>query len=370
MTPGEAGSTHNPGGNAWDSRTLGIKPALLGKIGPPSELKLQHLIKRITLALLVVSLAAGGCQSGSSGGGGGAGFSASRKIRIGVSVPAADHGWTAGVIYWAKLVMSLYPEVEWTFSTADGPDKQIKDLETMETKGEDAIVVLATESAPLTPTAEDIHKRGILLVNVDRGFLKPAADIFIEGDNKSFGRKSAEYMVQKLGGKGKIVILEGIPSTVNTDRVQAAMEVFKQNPGIQILDDQSGMWNHEKALNVMQTILLKNKQIDAVWAQDDDMALGAEQAIKEAGRDKEMWMLGGAGMKDIVKRVMDGDKMFPADISYPPSMVAYAIQTAVSTLRDAKKDDILKFTPRHMLIDVEMITPDNAKNFYFPDSVF
>lgn len=297
-------------------------------------------------------------------------FGAGKKIRIGVSVPAADHGWTAGVIYWAKQAMALYPDVDWTFSTADGPDKQINDLETMMAKGEDAIVVLATESAPLTPTAVKIHDRGIMLVNVDRGFLKPVADVFIEGDNKSFGRKSAEYMVQKLGGKGKIVILEGIPSTVNTDRVEAAKEVFKQNPGIQILDEQSGMWNHQKALDVMQTFLLKDKQIDAVWAQDDDMALGAEQAIKEAGRDKEMWILGGAGMKDIVKRVMDNDRMFPADISYPPSMVAYAIQNAVSTLRDGKKDDIMKFTPRHMYIDVEMITPDNAKNFYFPDSVF
>ena len=221
-------------------------------------------------------------------------------------MPAADHGWTAGVIYWAKQAMALYPDVEWTFSTAEDPDKQIKDLETMMVKGEDAIVVLATESAPITPTAEEIHKRGILLVNVDRGFLKPVADVFIEGDNKSFGRKSAEYMAQKLGGKGQIVVLEGIPSTVNTDRVQAAMEVFKQYPGIQILDQQSGMWNHQKALDVMQTFLLKHKHIDAVWAQDDDMALGAEQAIKEAGRDKEMWILGGAGMKDIVKRVMDG----------------------------------------------------------------
>ncbi|HTQ11741.1 MAG TPA: ABC transporter substrate-binding protein [Fimbriimonadaceae bacterium] len=322
---------------------------------------------------LLASLVLAGCQGGSAGGTGSGGSIVSatgKKLKIGVSVPDADHGWTAGVIYWAKQAMALYPDVEWSFQTAGTADKQIKDLETMETQGEDAIVVLATESAPITPTAEEIHKRGILLVNVDRGFLKPVADVFLEGDNKSFGRKSAEYMAQKLGGKGQIVILEGIPSTVNTDRVNAAKEVFKGYPGIQILDDQSGMWNRQKALDVMQTMLLKNKHIDAVWAQDDDMALGAEQAIKEAGRQNEMWILGGAGMKDIVKRVMDGDKMFPADITYPPSMVADAIQTTVSILRDGKKDKILQFTPRHTMIDVEMITPDNAKDFYFPDSTF
>ncbi|HWP31001.1 MAG TPA: ABC transporter substrate-binding protein [Fimbriimonadales bacterium] len=305
---------------------------------------------------------AGSPPTGSSG--------IARNLKIGISVPAADHGWTAGVIWWAKEAMKLYPDVEWTLATAENPDKQIKDLETMMTQGLDAIVVLATESAPITPVAEEIKKRGILLVNVDRGFTKPVADLFIEGDNKAFGRKSAEFIVNKLNGKGKIVILEGIPSTVNTDRVEAAMEVFKRHPGIEILDRQTGMWNRQKALDVMQTILLKHPKIDAVWAADDDMALGAEQAIKEAGREKEMWILGGAGMKDIVKRVMESDPLYPADITYPPSMIAVGVHEAVSILRDGNREKILQFMPKHILIDVELITPENAKDYYFPDSVF
>jgi len=293
-----------------------------------------------------------------------------KKIRIGVSIPAADHGWTAGVVWWAKETQKLYPDIEWTLATADSPDKQIKDLETMMVKGLDGVVVLATESAPLTPIAKQIHERKILLVNVDRGFLEPVADIFIEGDNAAFGRKSAEFVAQRLGGKGKVVVLEGIPSTVNTDRVNAALEVFKLNPGIEILDRQSGMWNKQKSLDVMQTMLLKHKQIDAVWAQDDDMALGVEQAIKEANRTDIKWILGGAGMKDIIKRVMDGDPMFPGNITYPPSMIALGMQTAVSVLRDGNREAILKFQPRHLKIDVDVVTKENAAQYYFPDSVY
>lgn len=293
-----------------------------------------------------------------------------QKLKIGVSIPAADHGWTAGVKWWAEQATALYPDVEWTIATAETPDKQIKDLETMMVKGVDAVVVLATESAPITPIAKQIHERGILLINVDRGFLEPVADVFIEGDNQAFGRKSAEYIVQKLNGKGKILILEGIPSTVNTDRVEAAKKVFAAHPGIEILDSQSGMWNKQKAMDVTQTLLLKHKQIDAIWAQDDDMAEGAEQALKEAGRDKGIWMLGGAGKKEIVKRVMDGDPLYPADITYPPSMIAVGIQLAVSILRDGNRAKILQFMPKHMMIDVDLITPENAKNYYFPDSVF
>ena len=120
----------------------------------------------------------------------------------------------------------------------------------------------------------------------------------------------------------------------------------------------------------MQTLLLKHPEIDAVWASDDDMALGAEQAIREAGRENEMWMLGGAGMKDVVKKVMDRDPMYPADITYPPSMIAVGMHEAVSMLRDGNREKVLQFMPRHLLIDVEIITPENAKEYYFPDSVY
>ncbi len=292
------------------------------------------------------------------------------KLRIGISIPAADHGWTAGVVWWAKQAQALYPEVDFALATATTPQKQISDIENMMVKGIDGLVILATESAPLTPIAKRAHERGIYIVNVDRGFLEPVADVFLEGDNKAFGRKSAQYMVQRLGGKGKIVILEGIPCTVNTDRVEAAKEVFAQHPGIEILGQQPAMWNRQKGLEVMQTFLVKHKQIDAVWAQDDDIALGAHKAIKEAGREKEMWMLGGAGMKEVVKMVMDRHPMFPANITYPPSMIATGIHLCVSNLRDGHRAKVSQFMPRHLMIDVELITPENAKDYYFPDSVY
>ncbi|MDA1191910.1 MAG: ribose ABC transporter substrate-binding protein, partial [Candidatus Poribacteria bacterium] len=74
--------------------------------------------------------------------------------------------------------------------------------------------------------------------------------------------------------------------------------------------------------------------------------------------------------KDIVKRVMDKAPMYPADITYPPSMIATGIQMAVSVLEDGNREEIMKFMPQHLLIDVELILPENAKRHYFPDSVF
>ena len=332
------------------------------------------MVKRSVLAVVLASAMFVGCNSTTgdtaSSTTGGSSSTPGKKIKIGVSIPAADHGWTAGVNYWATRAAKDYPDVEWIISPAQTPDKQISDIETMMTKGVDGLVILATESAPITPIAKKAHEKGIFIVNVDRGFLEPVADIFLEGDNKAFGRKSAEYMVKKMNGQGKLIILRGIPCTVDTDRYNAAMEVFKAAPGIQVLGDQSGMWNRQKALEVTETMLLKNPEVDAIWASDDDMALGAEQALKAAGRSDKVWILGGAGMKDIVKRVMDGDKMFPADITYPPSMIATGMTMAVAALRDGNVDKKRPYLPKHLMLDVELVTPENAKDFYVPESVY
>jgi ribose transport system substrate-binding protein len=334
----------------------------------------------LRIALLLAALAAAfGCTNTEQ----------PKKIKIGVSIPAADHGWTAGVGYWAKAEMDKYPDIEWVYATANEPSKQTGDIEDMMTQKVDGLVILATESAPITPVAQKAKDRGIFLVSVDRGFTSPIADVFLEGDNKAFGRKSAEYIVDRLKGKGKIVILRGIPSTVDTDRFEAASAVFAANKGIEVLAAQPGMWNQQKALEVMQSYLASYPQIDAVWASDDDMALGAEKAILEAGRIKKMWILGGAGMKDIVKRVMEKDPIYPADITYPPAMIAAGIDIAVAQLKDGNIGAAAGKTPEHLgitkeqleeaakqtgqkkiTIDVFMITPENGSKYYFPDSVF
>lgn len=311
-----------------------------------------------------------GCQGGGDSSVNGGGGADGKKFKIGVSIPSADHGWTAGVGWWAKEAAELYPQAEWIIETAAGPDEQITDLQNLQSQGVDAMVILATDSAPVTPMAKTLHDAGILIVNVDRGFTEPVADVFIAGDNTAFGKKSAEFMAKKLGGKGNIVILAGIPGTnVSKQRVAAFREVMAGYPDINIVAEEAADWNREKADKAMQNILIANPKIDAVWASDDDMALGAENAIRAAGRDKEMWILGGAGMKDIVKRVMDGDPMYPANITYPPSMIALGMQQAIGILL-AGRDKAMQFVPKSIIIDVELVTPDNAKDYYFPDSIY
>jgi ribose transport system substrate-binding protein len=314
----------------------------------------------------LAGLLAGCSQQGSQAG---AEQATSRTIKIGVSVPAADHGWTAGVGYWAQQAMSLYPNVQWSYATAQNPTKQVADVEDMMAKGIEGLVILCTESASLTPIGEKAHDRGVYIVNVDRGFVKPnIADIFLEGDNKAFGRKSAAFAVEKLGGKGTVVILEGIPCTVNSWRVESVKDVLEHHPGIALLAQASTRWDRQSSLEAMEVLLKKHSSIDAVLALDDDVALGAAQAIREAGREREMWITGGGGMKDVVKMIMDGDPLIAADFTYPPSMIATGIHLCVMACTHGS--DVAKIMPSHLVMDVDVVTKENAERYYFPESVY
>ena len=288
---------------------------------------------------------------------------------IGVSIPAATHGWAGGMNFHAqeavKRLEEVYPELDFVLATASDPGKQVNDIEDMvATRNISALVVLPFESEPLTSPVQAVAEGGAWVTVVDRGLsVEGIEDLYVAGDNPGFGRVSGEYMATKMPDGGKIVVLRGIPTTIDNERV-AGFESAIEGSGIEIIDMEHGNWNRDDSFNVMQDFLSKHEQIDAVWASDDDMAVGVLAAIDAAGRDDGQFVLGGAGMKEMVKRVMDGDTMIPADVTYPPSMIATAIElTAVGMTSTAPVSGT--FT-----IGSVLITPENAQQFYYPDSPF
>src|SRR5206468_10114951 len=92
-------------------------------------------------------------------------------------------------------------------------------------------------------------------------------------------------------------------------------------PDIKVLDAKHGNWNRDDAFKVMQDYLTRFKQIDAVWAADDDMEIGVQKAIEQAKRTDIKEIVGGGGAKVAVKRIMDGDKLVQADVSYSPKFI-------------------------------------------------
>jgi ribose transport system substrate-binding protein len=235
----------------------------------------------------------------------------------------------------------------------------------------DALVILPHDSAPLTPVVQEARDSGIYTVVVDRGLTKPAHDVYIAGDNPGFGRVAAEWIAKELKGKGDIVVLEGIPCVINTERVDAFKEVMKKHRGIRILDSQPAYWSTKKGLEIMETYLQKHRKIDAVWAGDDDVLKGALQAYKESGRKDVKLFLGGGGSKQIIRKIMDGDPLVRATVTYPPNMVATAVSLAVKGLRQKPLDGFYQQkVPSKIVLSSELVTKKNAKMYYEPKSVY
>ncbi|PLV58288.1 substrate-binding domain-containing protein [Thermotoga sp. KOL6] len=296
------------------------------------------------------------------------------KLRIGVAIPAADHGWTAGVVWWAKYAIDQYkndPNVEFYLVTAREPSEQIAQVQALLTKGIDALVILPYESAPLTPICVQAFREGVYTVIVDRGITSEEYNVYIAGDNYMYGYLAGKYIGEKLNGKGNVVIIEGIPSVINTERVNAFKDALKLYPGIKIIAQQPGYWSREKAFEVMQNILTKFNDIDAVWTGDDDMLHGVLLALKQAGWNKDIVLVGGAGEKNIVKMIMEGHPWIEVDFTYPPNMIATAINLAVMGLRGESLNGFYqKGIPRKIILSTETITKENAKDYYYPESVF
>ncbi len=198
------------------------------------------------------------------------GIFAAEKIKIGVSIPSADHGWTGGIVWWAQKAVEEWAQkdadLEFFVVTADSPAKQVGDVEDLMVKGINALVILPHDSAPLTPVVEEVYNSGIYTVVVDRGLTKEAQHVYVAGDNPGLGRVSAEWMAKAMEGKGKIVVLEGIPCVINTERVEAFKAVMAKYPDIEIMDSQPAHWSTQKGLEIMENYLQKYDQIDAVWA--------------------------------------------------------------------------------------------------------
>ncbi len=292
-----------------------------------------------------------------------------KTYRIGISIPAADHGWTGGVVWWAekakKEMEAKHQNVKVLISTARDAAEQVDKVENMLVQKIDALVILPHEPAPLTNICTRVKKQGKYLVVVDRGLTKNVQDLTVAGDNKGFGRAAAEALVRELNGKGTVVVMEGIPCPVNTDRVTAFNEVIKKHPGIRVLESQSAYWDTEKGLKLMENYLQKYPKIDAVWAGDDDVLLGALKAYQESKRSDIKVMIGGAGNKDIIKKILDGDPVVRLTVTYPPKMIAVGLDYA---LAGAKGTPLTK--EKQVLVPSEIIHKGNAKTYYFPDSAY
>lgn len=199
---------------------------------------------------------------------------------------------------------------------ASSAAKQVADVNSMIAQGIDFLFLPPREEKPLIPAVMAANKAGIpvLLIdrNVDPSLAKPGVDFlaFIGSNFVLEGQRVADWTIQKTGGKGKIIELEGsVGASPANDRKKGFDETIKAKaPGMQIVASQSGDFARDKGRQVAETLLQAHPDATIVYGHNDEMSLGAIAAIEAAGKvpGKDILVVSIDGEKDAIQAIVDG----------------------------------------------------------------
>ena len=194
-----------------------------------------------------------------------------------------------------------------------------------------AILVNPTDADAVVPSILKANAAGIPVFTIDRGATSGEVVTHIASDNVAGGKMAGEFLAEKIGGKGKVVELVGIPGTsAARDRGKGFHEAMEGYPDIEIVASQAADFNRDRGLAVFENIRQAQPEIDGVFAHNDEMVLGAIAAAEAAGR-KGIVFVGFDAVDDAVKAVKDG-KLAATVAQQPKEMGLLGVEYAVKYL--------------------------------------
>ncbi len=297
-----------------------------------------------------------------------AGGGSGQTVTIIASVPPTDHGWLGAISKNAQAAADEFDDVEFELLEAADADSQAQQIEQAIAQKPDVLVVLPQDGAALTPVAQKAEAAGIRVVNIDRLFTAPdAATATILGDNYQIGVLAATYIADELSCNGNVVEIQGLAGiSVTTDRTKGFTDTLKKKcpgGGIEIVASQPGDFNPDKGLTVMENILQAQDDIDAVYTHDDDMAQGVVQAIRNAGREDEMFLTGVGGSQDAMQQIKEGG-LYRATFLYNPNMAATAVNMArLIGLGEGFSELVPPEVPRMLVVPAAVVTQENVEDY-------
>lgn len=245
---------------------------------------------------------------------------------------------------------------------ADGQDSvstQMSDIESLVSRGVDALLINATDGEAVVPAVEEANEAGIPVLAIDRGISGGDVAIYVASNNVTGGKMAAHYTAAKMALQGKIVMLEGIPGTsAARERGQGFTEVVESLPDLEIISSEPAGFAQNEGYEVMQNILTAETDIDAVFAQNDLMALGALQAIEGADRADEMFVVGFDAVDPAIEAI-EGGRMSATIMQQPSVMGEMGVEQAVQLLEGEKEveEGETEFVP----VPLKLITQDNLE---------
>jgi len=271
-----------------------------------------------------------------------------KDVRIGLSMSTLNNPF---FVYLKDMVVQEAKKQGFEVIVVDAQNdsaKQNNDVEDLIQRGVDAVLINPTDSSAISTAVQTANLVGIPVITIDRSADKGDVASLIASDNVVGGKMAAQYIIDQLGEGAVVAELEGIPGT-SAARERGEGFHSLADTKLNVVVKQAADFDRTKGLNVMENLLQGNPNIQAVFAQNDEMALGAIEAISSSGKD--ILVVGFDGSADALQAIKDGK--LSATIAQQFDLIGRkAVQTAADLLQG-------KTVEKYIPVDIKLVTKDN-----------
>jgi len=288
-----------------------------------------------------------------SGGTDAAGDSANKSITFALSTQANSF-----MVKMREGAQKKADELGLTINFQDASDDsatQANQLANAAATGAGAVIVNPTDSDAMAPAVKQLTDAKIPVVAVDRAVNNAEVSSYIASDNVGGGKQAAKALSEAIHGEGEILVLQGkTGSSASRERGQGFEEGLKDSPNIKVVAKQTAEFERVKGLDVTTNLLQAHPNIKAIFAENDEMALGAIEALGDkAGKD--VIVVGFDGVEDALKAIKEGT-MYASIAQQPADMAAQAVVEASKLLKGES-------ATKEMQVDVVTVTKENVDKF-------
>lgn len=320
---------------------------------------------RLTTAIAASVLALGIAACGTDDDGGG-GSGSDDEVTLGMANFTLAAPYFIGMDEAVKEAASEQGNVEVMSTDANGDAAKLtSDVEDLVAQGVDGLIISAGPLEAAPAALNSAEGADIPVVLVDRKLADGNYTSWIGPDNETIGRQDGEFLSEQLGGQGTIAIISGGPAdnTIGSARTNGMLAGIEGTDIETIRAPEFGDWSTDGGQEVMEDVLAGNQGINAVFCENDSMCLGAQKAIRDAGRHDQIILAGVDGQKEALKAILDGTNYVVTGLNDSEQIGTQGFERMMAILdgEEVEKDTVLP-SPR--------ITEENAKEYYDPNSIF
>ena len=271
---------------------------------------------------------------------------------------AQDHmanDWRAAQVRDVQKALAQYPFIRFLFTDANGNTaRQILDIENLAAQGVDVLITSPRDAVAMAPVIAKVEKQGIPVVLLSRRVEGEAFTTFVHASNRDIARQAARHLAERLGGKGKILILQHIPTTTPAiQRTEGFLEELKKHPGLEVVAMKRADSLRGLAIQRTEEAIAEGIPFDAIYAQSDSMAAGARIALEKAGIDPQTIPITGI---DYISEAREAIRAGTQSASFTyPTFGKVGVELAVRILKG-------ETVPQEVVVDSVTVTRKNVED--------